>query len=387
MRPRPSSRLYARGSHLLPLFGLLLASLPARAAAPVAHPFGEMPDGTPVQRFELRHRNGFGADIMSYGAIIIRLLVPDREGRLTDVILGQPTLNDYLTRPSSPAAVIGRFANRIADGRFTIDGRQYVIPPNSKGGGIPALIHGGKRGFDKVVWMAEPATHAGQPAVRLRYTAADGEEGFPGRLQVEVRYALEPGNGLRIDYTATTDKPTPLNLTNHAYFNLKGEGEGDILDHVLMLRARRYTPANAGLLPTGEIAPVAGTPFDFTTPRRIGDRIAADHEQIRFGRGYDHNFVLDSQDGSLALAATVKEPASGRVMEVWTTEPGVQLFTANGLNNPRGGKSGKPWVKHGAFCLETQHYPDSPNQPAFPNTILRPGQTFRSTTIFRFRTE
>ncbi|MDO8543742.1 MAG: aldose epimerase family protein [Opitutaceae bacterium] len=369
---------------MLILVALAITSLPARAAAPVAEPFGQLPDGTKVELYSLRNEAGFRADIITYGGIVVRMLAPDRGGRMADVLLGQPTLERYLAGSAAAAALIGRYANRIADGKFTIDGMSYSIPPNSKGGGIPALIHGGKRGFDKVVWAAEPTTRDGQPALRLRYTAADGEEGFPGRLQVEVLYSIERKHGLRIEYLAKTDKPTPINLTNHAFFNLKGEGEGDILGHELTLRARRYTPANAGLIPTGEIAPVAGTPFDFTKPRLIGERINADHEQIRNGRGYDHNFVLDSQDGSLALAAIVREPASGRVMEVLTSEPGVQLYTANGLNNPRGGKAGKPYVRFGAFCLESQHYPDAVNQPAFPSAILRPGKPFRSTTIFRF---
>ncbi len=359
---------------------LAFASIAARAAAPVAEPFGILPDGTKVHLYSLRNEAGFRADIITYGGTIVRLLAPDRENRMADVILGQPTLDRYLAGSAAAAALIGRFANRIADGKFTIDGKAYSIPPNSRG----ALIHGGKRGFDKVVWAAEPTTREGSPALRLRYTADDGEEGFPGRLQVEVLYSLEPKHGLRIDYTATTDRPTPINLTNHAYFNLKGEGEGDILGHELTLRASRYTPANAGLIPTGEIAPVAGTPFDFTKPHLIGERIAADHEQIRNGRGYDHNFVLDAKDGKLALAATVREPASGRLLEVLTTEPGVQLYTANGLNNSAGGKAGKPYIRFGAFCLETQHFPDSVNHANFPSAILRPGQTFRSTTVFRF---
>ncbi|MEO6567639.1 MAG: aldose epimerase family protein [Opitutaceae bacterium] len=375
------------------LFAVALARLdiraatpatPAAATAPTAQVFGKLKDGREVHVFSLVNSQGFRADIIEYGAIVTRLLTPDRTGNLADVTLGFDNIDDYLTRSQSYGAIVGRVGNRISGGKFSIDGHEYPLVVNTGRGEFRSTIHGGKVGFDKVLWTGEPTTREGQPAVRMRYTSADGEEGFPGKLEVQVLYSVTADNALRIDYTITTDKPTPVNLTNHAYFNLKGEGEGDVLDHELEVRASRYTPANAGLYPTGEILPVSDTPFDFTKPHPIGERIAADHPQIKLANGYDHNFVLDSKGGSLALAAIVREPTTGRVLEVLTTQPGVQLYTANGLNDRRGGKAGKPYVRRGGFCLETQHFPDSVNQPAFPNTILRPGETFRSTTIYRF---
>ncbi|HEX2852156.1 MAG TPA: aldose epimerase family protein [Opitutaceae bacterium] len=346
--------------------------------------FGKLPDGRDVHLYSLTNATGFRADIIDYGAIVVRLFAPDRDGKLADVVLGFDNLPDYLTRSPTFGAVVGRVANRIAGGKFSIGEETYTLTPNNRPNGIPCTLHGGKRGFDDVLWAAESVERDGQPAVRLRYTSADGEEGFPGKLDVEILYSLTADNALRIDYTATTDRATPVNLSNHSYFNLRGEGNGDVLGHELTLNAQRYTPVTRGLVPTGEILPVAGTPFDFSSPRTIGAQIGAAHEQLQIANGYDHNFVLNSSDGSLALAATVREPESGRIMEVLTTEPGAQLYTGNGLRDPRGGKAAKPYAPRDAFCLETQHFPDSVNQPAFPTTILRPAQTFRSTTLYRF---
>lgn len=363
---------------------LLTAGAAAESTAPKS--FGRLPDGRETHLYTLSNAHGLQVEITNYGGTIVRLLVPDREGKLEDVTLGFASVEPYPKQSPYFGALIGRVGNRIANGRFTLDGRTYTLAKNNTPGGMGCTLHGGEVGFDKVLWDAEPATRDGQPALRLRYTSKDGEEGFPGKLAVEVVYSLTPDHGLRIEYSATTDRPTPVNLTNHAYFNLAGEGSGTILDHVLTVKAKRYTPVDAGLIPTGEIALVANTPFDFTTPRAIGERVNVEHEQLRFGGGYDHNFALDSQDGSLALAAEVYEPKSGRRMEVLTTEPGLQFYSGNFLDGTLTGKSGRSYVHRGAFCLETQHYPDSINQPAFPSTVLRPGEAYRSTTVYRFST-
>lgn len=373
--------------HLRLLALALVTSISAAAisAATVpSRPFGRLSDGSEARLFTLKNASGFQADITDLGGIIVSLHVPDRRGVRADVVLGLDSAPGFETQAPGFNAIMGRVANRIAAGKFTLDGKTYTLATNATSGGVPVHLHGGTRGFNRKLWTAEPATRDGLPALRLHYRSVDGEEGYPGNLNVEVVYSVTADNALRLDYQATTDKATPLNLTNHAYFNLKGEGRGDILDHVLTLHARRFTPAAATMIPTGVLAPVAGTPFDFTKPQRIGSRIDDKHEQLVLARGYDHNFVIDGGGTSLVLAATVHEPASGRVLEVLTTEPGVQLFTANHFNGKIVGKSGQPYGKHGGFCLETQHFPDSPNQPAFPSTILRPGQTFRSTTVFRF---
>jgi aldose 1-epimerase len=325
--------------------------------------FGKTQEGAVVKLFTLRNAKGMSVKVMTYGAIITEIKVPDRHGALTNVVLGAGDFDSYRKGFPASAAVIGRFANRIAKARFTLDGVEYKLAANNG----PNHLHGGPKGFAQVVWQSE-ALPAGQndAAVRFTYLSRDGEEGYPGNLAVKVTYTLTDDNALRIDYEATTDKTTPVNLTNHAYFNLAGSG--DVLDHELWLAAERYTPADDQLIPTGEIASVKGTPLDFTTPTRIGARI--DQLKPKPG-GYDHNFVLNSDGKSLVLAARVSEPKSGRAMEVRTTEPGVQLYTGNHL-------------KHGGFCLETQHYPDSVNRPNFPSPILRPGQSFKSTTTFAF---
>jgi len=367
----------------------LLVSVGVVSAADVTVPsrsFGRLADGREARLFTLDNGRGLVAEVTDFGGIIVRLLVPDRAGRAADVVLGVDSAGEFEAKAAGFNSVIGRYANRIAGGRFTLDGKTYQLETNSSSGGVPVHIHGGRQGFNRRLWTATPTAREGLPAVRLSLTSPDGDQGYPGNLQVEVLYSVTADGALRLDYTATTDRPTPLNLTNHAYFNLKGEGEDDILDHELTLRAARYTPVTPALIPTGELAPVAGTPFDFTRPRRIGERIAADHPQMAIGRGYDHNFVLDHRGDAPGLAALVHEPASGRVLEVLTTEPGVQLFTANHFAGRLAGKSGRAYPRYGGFCLETQHYPDSPNQAAFPSTILRPGQTFRSTTLFRFST-
>ncbi|MFM8617629.1 MAG: aldose epimerase family protein, partial [Opitutaceae bacterium] len=331
--------------HLLPaVFAFLCPALAAPAVNGIpSRSFGQLSDGREARLYTLANRSGFTAEITDLGGIIVSIRAPDRAGKLADVVLGVSSAGEFEAKAAGFNAITGRYANRIAAGRFTLDGNVYTLATNSTSGGVPVPLHGGKRGFNRAVWRAETITHDGLPALRLRHRSPDGDEGYPGNLDVEVVYSITADNALRIDYAATTDAPTHVNLTNHAYFNLKGEGDGDILDHVLTVRATRYTPVLPSLIPTGELAPVAGTPFDFTRPLRIGERINADHPQMVLGRGYDHNFVLDSQDGSLAPAATVHEPASGRVLEVLTTEPGVQLFTSNHFAGKLTGKSGRAY--------------------------------------------
>jgi aldose 1-epimerase len=350
----------------------------------IVKPFGQLADGRQTHLYTLENARGFRADISDFGGIVVSLFVPDKSGKLADVSLGFDNAPQYLKASPYFGALIGRYGNRIASGKFTLDGKTYTLATNNTPGGIPCSLHGGNVGFDKVLWSAKPGVKDGSPTLVLSYLSRDGEEGYPGNLSVEVTYTVTPQDELRIDYQATTDKATPVNLTNHTYFNLQGEGEGTILDHVVTLRASQTTPVNAGLIPTGEIAPVAGTPLDFTSPHAIGDRIEADDQQLKFAGGYDHNWVLDKPPGELALAATVYEPNSGRVMEVLTTEPGVQFYSGNFLDGTLTGKSEKKYPRRSGFCLETQHYPDSPNHPNFPSTILRPGETLRSTTIYRF---
>jgi aldose 1-epimerase len=318
--------------------------------------------------------------VTNYGAAIVSIEVPDRNNQSADVVLGFDSAEGYLGRHPYFGVVVGRYGNRIARARFTLNGVEYRLTANEG----PNQLHGGLRGFDKALWQGRDVSSASGPAVELSYLSKDGEEGYPGNLSVKVVYSLAGDGDLRIDYHATTDKDTVLNLTNHSYFNLKGEGVGDILDHILTIYASRFTPVSKDLIPTGELRSVEGTPFDFRTPTPIGARINADDEQIRFGGGYDHNFVLDSGGKSLALAARVLEPRSGRVLEVLTTEPGLQFYTGNFLDGSVKGKGGKAYPKRSGFCLETQHFPDSPNKPSFPSTVLKPGQEFHSTTIFRF---
>lgn len=346
--------------------------------------FGQLADGRPTQLFTLENEHGFRADISDYGGTVVNLLVPDRDGALADVSLGFANAAEYAAHSPYFGALIGRVGNRIAHGRFTLDGLTYTLATNNDPGGIPCHLHGGMVGFDKVLWEARPMVADGNPALVLRYVSRDGEEGYPGELTVEVTYTVTQENELRLDYRATTTKATPINLTNHTYFNLKGEGAGTILDHVLTIHASRTTPVDAGLIPTGEIVPVTGTPLDFTSPHMIGERVDSPDEQMRFGGGYDHNWVIDRRDDSLFLTATVLEPESGRVMDILTTEPGLQFYSGNFLDGTLTGKSGKKYLYRGGFCLETQHFPDSINHPNFPSAILRPGETLRSTTIYRF---
>jgi aldose 1-epimerase len=337
--------------------------------------FGSLPDGTSINLYTLSNGR-ITAKVMDYGTILTELWVPDRNGKSANVVMGFDNLDQYVKGHPFFGAVAGRVANRIADAKFTLDGKEYKLAANNG----KNHLHGGMKGFDKAVWKSKPIQNPdGSASVEFTYLSKDGEEGYPGNLSAKVVYTLTPNDELRIDYTATTDKATPVNLTNHSYFNLAGSG--DVLKHDLMIAADRYTPTDPGLIPTGEIAPVKGTPLDFTTPHKIGDRI----EQLKPNPGgYDHNFVLNSGGKSLALAARVHEPKSGRTMEVWTTEPGVQLYTANGMDGKMTGTGGVRYVQHGAFCLETQHFPDSINKPNFPSVVLRPGETYRTTTAFRF---
>ena len=341
-------------------------------------PFGQTPDGRQVDSYTLANARGVRAKIINYGAILVSLEVPDRKGNLADVVLGYDSLGEYLDRGGLFGAVVGRFANRIGGAKFTLDGVKYELAANNR----PNHIHGGKTGFAKVLWrLADLKADDDQASVKLSYVSQDGEEGYPGNLACSVTYTLTDENELKITYEAETDKPTVLNLTNHSYFNLAGHGAGDVLGHVLMLSADKYTVFDDALIPTGEIRSVKGTPFDFTKPTPVGTRIG------EVGAGYDQNYVLNGGSDSPALCATVFEPASGRVMEVRTTEPGVQLYTGNWLNATVTGKAGKVYGKHGGLCLETQHFPDSPNKPDFPSVVLRPGQRFTSVTVFKFSTQ
>jgi aldose 1-epimerase len=369
------------------LLASLASSLSAASPSITMTPFGLTPDQREANLYSLKNANGLQADITDLGGIVVRLLVPDRAGKLGDVVLGFSSVTPYPTQTAYFGALIGRIGNRVAGGEFTLDGKKYNLAKNNSPQGIPCHLHGGLVGFDKVFWHATPVITQGEPSLRLTYTSKDGEEGYPGNLQVTVTYTLTNDNGLRIEYQATTDKATPVNLTNHSYFNLRGEGDGDVLGHLLMLNASKYTPVRPGLIPNGQIVPVAGTPFDYTTFHAIGERVNAVNEQIKLGGGYDHNWVLDvTNPGSLAKAAEVREPSTGRLMEVWTTEPGVQFYCGNFLDGTLIGKSGRKYLHRGGFCLETQHFPDSPNQPGFPSIILHPGETYRTTTVYRFGT-
>ncbi len=344
-------------------------------------PFGTA-NGTKVDLYTLTNANGLRADITNYGGIIVRLYAPDRNGRLADIVLGYDALADYIRATPYFGAIVGRYGNRIARGRFTLDGVEYTLATNNMGN----HLHGGKKGFDKVVWSAEPFRSAEAVGLKLTYTSKDGEEGYPGNLRCTVRYSLTNSDELKIEYEAETDKATPVNLTNHSYWALSGHGERDILGHELMLNADRFLPVDATLIPTGELRPVKGTPMDFTKPAPIGARVNQDDEQLKLGKGYDHCWVLNKKGGEMSLSASVYEPTTGRVMEVLTTEPAIQFYCGNFLDGSNVGKGGKVYKHRYGFCLETEHYPDSPNKPAFPSTILRPGEQYRTTTVYRFRT-
>jgi len=342
--------------------------------------FGSTADGQPVDIYTLTNKNGMQASVITYGGILTRLQTPGRAGQLDDVVLGFDDLASYLKGHPYMGAIVGRYGNRIGNARFTLDGIEYKLAANNG----PNALHGGLKGFDKVVWQARDASDAQAERLELRYLSKDGEEGYPGNLSVTVVYSLTDQNELRIDYSATTDKDTVVNLTNHSYFNLGGSSEPDILGHELTLYADRFTPVDKTLIPTGELRSVEGTPFDFRKPALVGARINQKDEQLGFGGGYDHNFVLSSGGGSLALAARVREPKSGRVMEVLTTEPGIQFYTGNFLDGSLTGRGGRVFTKRSGLCLETQHFPDSPNKPAFPSTELKPGQKYQTTTVYRF---
>jgi aldose 1-epimerase len=340
--------------------------------------YGKTNDGEEVDQYILTNSSGMTAKIITYGAILTELDVPDREGKPDEVVLGFDTLKEYMTENPFFGATVGRVANRIAKGKFTLDGKEYKLAVNNG----PNALHGGLKGFDKVEWKAEPKTEPNGAAVELRHVSKDGEEGYPGNVTVTVIYTLTNNNSLRIDYTATTDKATPINLTNHTYFNLSGTKSGDILNHELMIAADKYTPADDTLIPTGEIKPVKDTPLDFTKPHRIGERI--DQLKDYPGGGYDHNFVLDGGGKELALTARVSEPKTGRIMEMYTTEPGVQLYTGNYLNGKLKGRGGVAYQKHAGFCLEAQHFPDAVHHDNFPSIILKPGESYKQTTIYKF---
>jgi aldose 1-epimerase len=357
-----------------------LVSLRAQQPNVSRAPFGRTAEGETVELFTLTNTRGVEVRIMTYGATIVSLRVPDRDGRFDDVVLGHDSLAGYLDASSYFGAVVGRYANRVARGRFTLGGVTHRLATNN---GVNHL-HGGVRGFDKVVWRGEAIRSDSGASVRFSYRSADGEEGYPGTLDVRVTYTLTDRNELAVDYFATTDKATPVNLTQHSYFNLAGADQRDVLGHLLMINADRYTPVDSTLIPTGELAPVAGTPLDFRAPTAIGARIGQAHPQLRHGGGYDHNFVLSRSGPGLFHAARVVEPTTGRTLDIHTTEPGLQFYSGNFLDGTIRGKGGRIYHHRYGICLEPQHFPDSPNHPGFPSTILRPGQTYRSRTVFGF---
>lgn len=354
-------------------------------AVPQAHiekqPFGKTAEGVSVAAYTLTNQNGSKVKIITYGARVVSIEVPDRSGNLGDVALGYDDLQSYEKDSFFIGPIVGRYGNRIAKGRFTLDGRTYVLAQNNNGN----HLHGGLRGFDRVVWMAKGSVVAGVARLKLTYLSKDQEEGYPGNLSVTVLYTWTNGNELKIEYSAHADKATVLNLTSHAYFNLAGAGRGDILNHEMRINAFRFTPTDQTSIPTGELRSVKGTPLDFTIATPIGARIEDKYEQIAFGSGYDHNFVLNKPAGKLGLAAEVYESTSGRKLRVYTTEPGVQFYSGNFLNGPIG-KRGLAYPRRSGFCLETQHFPDSPNRPNFPSTVLKLGGRYTQTTVYQFST-
>lgn len=365
---------------------LAMASLGAHAAGLSSEhkPFGKTSDGTAVEQYVLRNSHGVQATVITYGAVLQSLKVPDKHGQFADVVLGFDDVQGYQAGTAFFGATIGRFGNRLDKGTFELDGKRYQVPLNDG----PNSLHGGPQGFDKHVWKAQPVKQNDSVGVTLSYLSKDGEMGFPGNLKVDVTYSLNDKNELHIDYKATTDKPTVLNLTNHSYFNLAGAGSGDVLKQVATLHASHYTPVNSTLIPTGELAPVAGTPMDFLKPTAIGQHIKDDHPQLKFAEpkqgGFDFNWVLDAKGDIGKLAADVRDPQSGRRLQLYTSEPGVQFYTGNFLDGSIKGKGGKPYAHWSAFTLETQHFPDGPNQPSFPSTRLDPGQTYTQNTVLKF---
>jgi aldose 1-epimerase len=345
-------------------------------------PFGKTVDGTPVEIYTLRNRKGMEARIMTYGGIVESLKVPDKNGSLGDVVLGYDDLDGYLTNSPFFGALIGRYANRIAKGKFTLDGQEYTLPTNN----VPNCLHGGDQGFFARVWKvvkADVGPHG--PRLELSYLSKDGEEGFPGNLKIRATYTITEDNALRVDFRAITDKDTICNLTHHSYFNLRGSG--DVLGYIVYLNADKFTPVDSTLIPTGELQPVSGTPFDFRTPTAIGMRINEDDQQLKYANGYDDNWVLNRPPGELGLAARVDDPVSGRVLTVYATAPGIQFYTGNSLNGTIRGKDGRVYQFRDAFCLEPQDFPDAPNHPNFPSAELKPGQLYKSTMIYIFSTE
>jgi len=344
--------------------------------------FGTSEDGKKVDLYILTNKSGMEVSITNFGGTVVAIKVPDRKGKVTDITLGYDSLDGYLSDKSYFGATIGRYGNRIAHGEFTLKGVKYTLARNNG----ENHLHGGIKGFNKALWTAEKTSSSGPTSLRLRHVSKDGEEGYPGNLTVQVTFTLTERNELKIDYSAITDKETVVNLTNHTYFNL---GETDtILEHELMLKASHYTPVDAGLIPTGELRDVKGSPFDFLKPTAIGARIDQDDEQLKLGKGYDHNWVVDGgSEKKLKLAATAYEPKTGRAFEVWTTEPGIQFYSGNFLDGTVHGKGGKAYPRRSGFCLETQHFPDSPNHPNFPSTVLMPGAKYYSETIYKFFTK
>ena len=365
---------------------LLLAGGCASPRSTSSQVFGLMPDGTPIHSYTLKNAHGMEADILNYGGTMTRLLVPDRHGQFADVILGFDNLDDYLTSSPYFGCLVGRYANRIAGGKFMLNGKTYTLATNNAPGGLSCSLHGGDAGFDKRVWTVRPVSETGREGLRLDYISPDGEEGYPGTLHVTVHYWLTDDNVFRIECQAWSDQDTVFNLTHHNYYNLEGEGSDTVNNHLLTIEADRFTPVDQGLIPTGAIVPVAGTPFDFRTPHVIGDRLGEQNQQLELGLGYDHNWVLNRQEGGLVKAGELFEPRSGRVMEVWTTEPGLQFYGGNFLDGTLTGKSGRKYKHRSGLCLETQRYPDSPNQPAFPSTTLERGKIYNTVTEYRFRT-
>ncbi|MBN9588853.1 MAG: galactose mutarotase [Alphaproteobacteria bacterium 64-11] len=363
---------------------LALAAGGADAATATRAPFGQLSDGTKIEAVTLTNGHGMTAKIMTLGATLQSLVVPDKAGNKADITLGYDSAQEYLSHPDYFGASVGRYANRIAKGKFTLDGKTYTLATNDG----PNSLHGGLRGFDKRMWKIDSVTSGPDAKVVLSYVSADGEEGFPGQLKVTATYALDENNELRLEYKATTSKPTVLNLTNHSYFNLSGNDARDVMGDMVTLHAARFTPVGATLIPTGERRAVAGTPFDFRTPHRVGDRIRDGRDQqIRYGRGYDHNFIVDGKAGTLRPAAVVEDPVSGRVMEISVTAPGIQFYTGNFLDGTFVGKNSRAYRQGDAICLEPGVFPDSPNHPDFPTSRLNPGQTYTNTIVYKFSTK